>query len=1193
MKASGKISVGRFAELELLKHELKLSRRFSVSESRIKSRNPSYAALRISSSRSSLQPTRKNSFSFQMNNNSIFDCNFLEKSTDQQVLRGIPRSLSEPILPLPQRLSEKSVLKSTGKYFSFSISEPLLCPQVVEEEDQCIIQDSWLESPEMPRTKHPILLKTYFNETEKRGSMKQDDIPIFETVGKSFKTKQDVNVQLFKDSNAVQRAEETKDNHHNLNIPYKDSLPATLSKKTSAVNVKMKLDAKTHICDLEQNQHIGESLPFTNTISQTERNRGVRCSRVNFIRTDSRGNIFNDLAGTGIGREESNNKVTVIKEEDAKYTDTSKKFTAEKFHLSGLNYRLGPFNELSDAPSLNRRLSIDLQPPILAAVDGQSKSTGKRSFGTKLKHSIPRVKSLIKYFSYKRTYARPKTAETKPAEQQNGVFSLDNRQCSKIKGISSQGNSTCDIQPIQYLGQQSTDGAGITFNVKRYNSEPHPFSSPYETKQTFFDVVGEILVPTSFLDLFVCKTRPKALTSLKWLVLHSEEKYRRICNSTKSEQKAKLSRCLSQSDQSFSVSSKTQNEAHDSHFSANCYEETTFPASSHASPLTAHKYFKPVWQKRGLISQEIPRMLFVANNLDTKTDLNADNIHSFNILGSSRKMFSVWRKLTSKNIIKKKEDFYSHDFDQIRSCTTHIGPYHLRGKVAIKSGEDDMILSLCEVPNLKTLGTAQKNIAMKKYRAGTSYYPDSSSDNYFAKSNFISAKLHDNDAQEPEKCVSSGNNYQVNPLCGFALDKVQADSTSLNECGFSDVKDQNKTKVHDDSDDNPLAAQNVCQTTDILESCENTLTTYHRTVLKAASSNENKKEKVEESKASTNCTNDTTSFPSVNPIQHHFLESAKCLDTHTANISPHGDIVSKERLNEPLSLTIQKAQVQEKATLISSAKAFNLESQSQISTPVSESIECPVRSILYSSDFSSTSLVSVLPRKSKSCQSQVSKNLFHKTYSFSSGTIDSHTNPPDLSPTGRKHFENHWDSKSSSVYSSVQGKYAQPTRSARVRARNVIDTPVYKKYHIDKVLENSAKISGPGISITKKDFFVSTQDSNDANEDRKCNKDYDGNVDETLEELQKRYARALKAKERLMADADTIELWETWQCPFYSQRFCGDGSGGSDLGNMPFSIPIQRAKTPREPDSSHHGQVVGTFTLEYTKPPVEGFVVLG
>ncbi|GFN93632.1 hypothetical protein PoB_002013800 [Plakobranchus ocellatus] len=110
------------------------------------------------------------------------------------------------------------------------------------------------------------------------------------------------------------------------------------------------------------------------------------------------------------------------------------------------------------------------------------------------------------------------------------------------------------------------------------------------------------------------------------------------------------------------------------------------------------------------------------------------------------------------------------------------------------------------------------------------------------------------------------------------------------------------------------------------------------------------------------------------------------------------------------------------------------------------------------------------------------------------------------------------------------------------------------------------------------------------------NRDLYDNVqttNENLKELRARFAMASKNRQMLMAEIDTIALWESWPCPPYSQqRFCASDTGCESLGSISFSFQQERARSPRAPEEVHHGQIVGTLTIEHVKPPVEGFVIL-
>ncbi|RUS81021.1 hypothetical protein EGW08_011226 [Elysia chlorotica] len=1136
-----KINSERLVEIELLKRELRISRKFSVADIPVSAND---SVERFSGSRSTLQyPVRgRSSYFTQTNNNSIFKSSFCERYSTQEVSPGFPvMSTSEPILSLPERIDEKSTWTAIAKQDMVCLSEPLLSHQILGKEDQVILQDPLIESPKMTRRELKDLLQAYLYKTEETGYAKNGDNPNSVSVDKFTKPKQS---KVVLSIDGAERSDDVEGNVTSHQADISDDFAATAI--ASAENVKINIDTGNILRKFEQRQRPRDSLIAVRKMPQTG---NIQETSKTFVGSKS----VNNCAGIGICSNKGNKKEATLGKMDITCSDTLKSTSGEHCQLLGFSYGMEPLNGRRGAPLAYRELGTDIQSQVDTAVGEQRIRTSKGSFRTKLKNSISRLKNLINFFPRRNTNAKQKS--TDPAR---GCLHYKRR--THVEDIHSGADSAFEAQTTQYADEHSTDE----------NKLKHPC-----------DIIGEILIPTAFLDLFVSKTVPKTSMCLKSRALQSEERYRQVCNWTKKEQKEMMSKYMSLFDPSISMPYGSQNEHGVPHVTVTHREETTFPASPHTSPLTAHMYYKPIWRTIGPDAQEAPRIML----LESKTDSNGDQFHSARILREPTKIFYKWKTMISKYTSKDKEDPNTGDVDQTMPCVSHARPYHFRGNLTYKGCQDNATPPISDIPTFKTFGAVKKSTMVKKSQANPICTFG------FLKSKSISENIHGSSAQKFADCVTLSKDYQTDILCSSTPNTVRKYSTSLNEVKHVVVENHYKVNAFSPNtlyDGSTGHVQNVFPTKDTHGRFENTMPTNVCTVLETEPSNEINDEEIMEREPPTKYKNDASCLPPPILIEQHLMDSANRLDSVESSNYSKENILSEKQFNqsveanESVELTIPKTPVQACSTL--SAQTVSAASPSQISTTLSFSSSWPVSHDQKKCDFKQTPSSSLHPRGSKSCQSQVSNHVLHKTYSYSVGSTDNRSckYPPDLSSMVLQSFENLWNLKSSAAQASL------PTKSAQNVTPYAADDTVNKASHIDKELENSVGIEEPVVTREKN---LSVDD--DASKDAKGNKGNECNADEALEALRARSTRARMARERLMADADTISLWDTWQCPYYSQHFCGDGSGSDDLSNMSFSIQMQRARPSKEPEKAHHGHAVGTFTLEYTKPPVEGFVVLG
>lgn len=299
----------------------------------------------------------------------------------------------------------------------------------------------------------------------------------------------------------------------------------------------------------------------------------------------------------------------------------------------------------------------------------------------------------------------------------------------------------------------------------------------------------------------------------------------------------------------------------------------------------------------------------------------------------------------------------------------------------------------------------------------------------------------------------------------------------------------------------------------------------------------------------------------------------------------------KRALSHPASLTERQFNLSSKdlktltKNIIPSDKT-DIKTKRQTQLPAF-SQGCPHNSIENKNTFYLIQRSPLLPRKSKSFESHRSAYAFHKAFFIAYSTDDIATNfsREQYFLTGRSHSDNYLSTPpSSSKEETVQSttKFQNNLTITLIKSTQNAEEPP-KESHTTPLCSSF----GP----TKKEKIPNVYQGSGAAQTLSI--ESEGiQVDETLEELRARYERALRAKEKLMADADTITLWDTWQCPPNTNRFCGDGNGIRDMTNLSFNLQSQMSRTFREPNVTGPGQIVGTLTIEYTNPPMEGLIVL-
>ncbi|GFS20126.1 hypothetical protein ElyMa_005049100 [Elysia marginata] len=1191
-RSSGKaISTERLAELEMLKRELRDSRKFSLSDFQFRTMSRQNLS-NLSSQRSLLYPpltrTRSNMrHHSQMNNNSMaFESSCGEDWFADQVMSEVylARSVSDTVIALSREGYEKSLVGSNKneKSVPFSVLQLNLHPKNLE------IKSEVFETE----------LAMTFSTTPKIINRPSTNVDINE-------------VKCNKDSNFSERAEKYAESNKEEHLYEHQSKISSLT------------GAASDICEEDcVNSTVGENIvaslstefrgvesvgEFENGVDKGHSKVGIDLYRnTNSSVGKSRDKTTESYSSTATGKvsvggqyfvcgknsnncnyinvclKNVNNEKPSNNNDDASFLKRgSSKNTAIHYQTSHSGTGTTLSNEPIDAVLSKKISSANIRPQVIKNKLGFRKDRGslqKMPFLAKLKKPVQSASSLLKRFSFKNAslHSNKLPVDTHNAEQHGHSLDSDNRGAPKETNTASESSFTSDRESKQAVSDRRKDASTGHLQHYRY-SEPNPFAWIYENRQSFSGNPGEIVLPATFLDLFVRKTAPKTSDLPSYQTLEAEEKYRHFCKELKTENRQHEQSCLSKCDPNKAMSYDFHNDACGQDPKRFIYhdQETTFPVSPWSSPLTSHTFYTHVWRRSAHASQEF------LNNLSLNTSTSNEEHHqSARIRSRVREILCKWRQIALKNEARDKE--VPIEVARILPRIHRRAPYRalrasLRNAARWRNEMRTPAFGTLKVSNAETetknyhaiTSTTSKSLQVQKIIGnGTPMLID-------AKERSTQQNTH-KFSRKDIACVENG--LAPTEICCDNVDRIE-NNIEPNLQATLDLEDDCSVLERTET---PLRVKTMDTGTNNVTVFPVSCSSESHCI--GTSGNPDAPVRI---KPIHTCTNNVTVIPVSYPSDGHCIETSGSPDVQA---SPERVTPRELQRNDFVKDIDLNSTVPTNDLLSSSAKSVKAENQTQ-SLSFSQSSRYPLSSKPFNHDLDLTPLVSSGPRKSRSSQSQQhSQNIVHKTPPFVSyGTKDvvfgsSYSLRRQPSLINRSYSE-----PSFAPHSLQKDQQANQSRNKDLR-RTFIESEKCLSSD-DKLLEKTEiapSSSDAHISVENETIINAYQDF--------CLEDDETmgliNVEDTLEEMRARCARALKAKEKLMADADTIGLWDTWQCPPHTQRFCGDGYGISDLGSMTFGLPSQTCRSLREFHKASQGQVIGTLTIEYTKPPVEGLVVL-
>ena len=1150
----------RLEEFEEMKRDLRDVRRLS-SGGRLK--------LRIDQSIS-----RLNSFD-QKNNNSVLVYSLrAERYSCKHAPPGFPRySASEPVLVDPRRHFEKLVSSVDIHSQSLTDSEPILYPHVSDRERREFVPDLAMISSRRTHMINPVLLYACacLSEAKERKDRPNEDTmdKHMESVGCALEQTIEHNgtdhlVWAKQDSDtSVQYANITDDNFTNL------------SNKYLVLNSQKRTFEHIDIGDLEVSH-----TNFNSVSNSTATDMPVRAAMVEKgyqLTSQSRFAVpgaDSDSDSLETCGEASDHKSKTTGDDAAPFnvtiTDTIKD---EERPLTELTHIVSEHSKLQEdlLTIPNHPHSDWLQNKTSTPVHVESKSDSK-PVKTRLQNSMFNAKDSIKHFPVEDTGGK-ETIKERDHESQN----INDTGFESARGPRD-GDSYSELSAPRKCEIELK-----TLDGDQHNSVEHTPPDESETKQSSAEESEEVHIPIEFLDLFVTKTKPKTSLRLKTRALQSEVRYRQVCKVSKKKILKELSKAEPQSSASF----ESQNESSTTHG-----KETTFPASPKASPLTTRKCFASVRPRSRLTM----RRTLSPTNVSGKVDAVVKRKFWSRLAKVLSDIGSMFRKrrqpkveITAQEKEISKPDHAAQTLPQ--TCPTKT---HCMHKCAVPRSKSDALNLSQEIAALKVSEVFPKTPVADNDGADFGSCPNVESNYLSVTTKRISAELgtpaikgtpcnhavDDNQTGVPPSSQVGG--FQMNSKSFFArgkllkMDLEQNDitpGTTLEDRSFQKNFEQHNGYFESTSKilqccDEPRV--NSSKSTWLTLDLEGTVTAPRNPI------------KLNRSNTFTSRIDRLNDHRDRKIVKRHSFGSEDYSDKRNLCILPLKALDRDAQTEEEFVTAIQNTHAMDDDFSVTPTGTVctGIKPQMLISNPKLHSFG------QVGGEFDLAGCAPLPQRKSKSCQLPKTKNELLKTSPPSTGVRKKPINPLNTSTEKRCSAIKRCSSEPSSLYLS-----APQTDDARNEIKNAAGASEDSSCFFDKGLKTRMGLSPgfdfPVINVSSRACKDCDTIKNDIDHEAD-----DQNADEPVDELLTRFTKALKARERLMADVDTISPWETWQCPSYSQRFCGDGSGTVDINDIDFGLHVQRTRAPRGPDKVHDNKVVGTLTIEYTKPPVEGLIVL-